>query len=237
MGVRGLPATGTPNERLNPKHLTDEDVKDLNGQDASIYRASLAHGTYLSIDRSDIPYRVKELARRMAKPRHVGYRQLLHFGRYIRGRMCVAWSDTDHAVCTEARKSTTGGASMFGGHVIKHWSSTQSLIALSSGEAEYYGCVRGNRLIIKTHTSVARSLASMRGLGGITRGEASVVTRKVQKVHNGEIKIEKVVGIRNRSDVIMKPKGGKSRMQNLEWTSQEATAKGRHDYCAKACQG
>ena len=31
---------------------------------------------------------------------------------------------------------------MFGNHAIKHWSSTQTLISLSSGEAEYYGCVR-----------------------------------------------------------------------------------------------
>ena len=69
---------------------------------------------------------------------------------------------------------------MFGEHVIKHWSSTQTLILLSSGEAEYYGCVRAGshglgiksmladlgvkekRLRIKTDASVAKSLASRR---------------------------------------------------------------------------
>ena len=32
---------------------------------------------------------------------------------------------------------------MFGKHLIKCWSSTQASLALSSGEAEYYGVVRG----------------------------------------------------------------------------------------------
>ena len=95
------------------------------------------------------------------------------------------WSDTDHAGCMQTRKSTTGGVTMFGNHVIKHWSSTQTLIALSSGEAEYCGCVRAvshvlglrsiladlgimtKRLRIKSDARVAKSLASRRGLGAI----------------------------------------------------------------------
>ena len=32
---------------------------------------------------------------------------------------------------------------MHGGHVIKSWSTNQATIALSSGEAEYYGMVEG----------------------------------------------------------------------------------------------
>ena len=32
---------------------------------------------------------------------------------------------------------------MLGEHMIKSWSITQAVIALSSGEAEYYGMVRG----------------------------------------------------------------------------------------------
>ena len=33
---------------------------------------------------------------------------------------------------------------MLGEHTIKHWSSTQPTISLSSGEAEFYGVVRGS---------------------------------------------------------------------------------------------
>ena len=32
---------------------------------------------------------------------------------------------------------------MFGKHTMKHWSSTQASIALSSGEAEFAGLIRG----------------------------------------------------------------------------------------------
>lgn len=87
----------------------------------------------------------------MAKPRNIDDRQLIHFGRYLRGKKRVfnkygyqkncniidVWSDTDHMM----RMSTTGGAIMFGSNVIKHWSSTQSLIDSSSGETEDNGCV------------------------------------------------------------------------------------------------
>lgn len=94
------------------------------------------------------------------------------------------WSDADHAGCVETRKSTTGGVIMLGNHILKHWSSTQTIISLSLGEVEYYGCMRAGahalgfrsmmndsgvdeqRLRIKTDASVAKSLASRRGLGG-----------------------------------------------------------------------
>ena len=35
---------------------------------------------------------------------------------------------------------------LVGSHIIKMWSSTQASLALSSGEAEYYGTVRGSAI-------------------------------------------------------------------------------------------
>ncbi len=52
--------------------------------------------------------------------------------------------DSDFAGCLRSRKSTSGGMIMYGSHLIKHWASTQSVIALSSGEAEYYALVKGS---------------------------------------------------------------------------------------------
>ena len=51
--------------------------------------------------------------------------------------------DTDFAGCKFTRKSTNGGMILHGGHLIKSWSTTQTVIALSSGEAEYYGLTNG----------------------------------------------------------------------------------------------
>ena len=80
---------------------------------------------------------------------------------------------------------------MFGNHVVKHWSSIQKLISLSSGEAEYEGCVRaashglgvksmladlgvtGKRFRMKTDACVAKSLAASWGLGGMKHIEVN----------------------------------------------------------------
>ncbi len=44
---------------------------------------------------------------------------------------------------TWTRKSTNGGLIRLLTHLIKSWSNTHSVVALPSGEAEYYGLVRG----------------------------------------------------------------------------------------------
>ena len=256
--LEGNTSLSHPGDRTNPKDLTDDDVRELKPEGATLYRAIVARGNYLSIDRTDIRFAVKELARRMSKPRKIDFKQLIHFGRYSKGKMRVVnhfpyqknwkildvWSDTDHAGCFETRKSTTGGVVMFGEHAIKHWSSTQSLISLSSGGAEYYGCVRagshlmgirsmledlgvkGKRLRVKTDASVAKSLASRRGLGGIRHIEVNQLWLQ-EKINSGVMEIEKVKGEINRADVLTKFKDGESIKRQLIWTNQLIT-EGRH---------
>ena len=51
--------------------------------------------------------------------------------------------DTDFAGCRVTRRSTNGGTMMRGTHCLKHWSTTQPTIALSSGEAELGGLCKG----------------------------------------------------------------------------------------------
>ena len=258
LGLQGAKPLSSPGERLKPQELSEEDIEELKPADATVFRAIVARGNYMSIDRSDVRFAVKELARRMAKPRNVDMKQLTHFGRYLLGKPRVVtqykyqknwkildvWSDTDHAGCLETRKSTTGGIVMFGNHVIKHWSSTQSLISISSGEAEYYGCVRaasnglgvkslladlgvtGKRLRVKTDASVAKSLAARRGLGGIRHIEVNQLWLQ-EKVNTGAIEVEKVKGETNRADVLTKFKDGTALQQQLDWTDQRVSF-GRH---------
>ena len=54
-----------------------------------------------------------------------------------------AYADIGWAGCVCTRKSTSGGCLMVGRHLMKAWSSTRASIALSSGDAEYYGVFRG----------------------------------------------------------------------------------------------
>ena len=53
-----------------------------------------------------------------------------------------SWVDTDDAGGKETRQSTSGGLIRMGRHVVKVWTNTQSVIALSSVEAEYCGLVK-----------------------------------------------------------------------------------------------
>ena len=53
-------------------------------------------------------------------------------------------TDTDWAGCQRTRRSTSGGCIEWGGCTIKTWSTTQAVVALSSGEAELYGIVKGS---------------------------------------------------------------------------------------------
>ena len=129
---------------------------------ASKYRAIVARANYLAQDRTDIQFAVKELSRGMSNPTARDLRRAKRLGRYLIGKprvvnkynyqsyvqnVCV-WSDTDYAGCKLTRKSTSGGLVLFGAHMVKSWSSTQNLVSLSSGEAEYYGLVKAGSMAL-----------------------------------------------------------------------------------------
>ena len=92
----------------------------------------------------------------MSKPTEAAWQALKRLCRYLVGvpRMIShyrwqtvdhvdVYADSDWAGCPRTRKSTSGGCAILGAHPIKTWSSTQSSLALSSGEAEFNGVVRG----------------------------------------------------------------------------------------------
>ena len=51
--------------------------------------------------------------------------------------------DTDFAGCAQTRRSTSGGVILYHGHCVKHWSTTQTTLSLSSGESELHGISKG----------------------------------------------------------------------------------------------
>ena len=117
----------------------------------------MARGSYTSQDRCDIQYAVKELSRGLSSPKASDMRALKRLGRYlgegpgmsfymsvsVESKCISTQVDTDHAGCLRTRKFTSGGVLKFGNHVIKTWAHIQSVIALPSGEVEYYGMVKG----------------------------------------------------------------------------------------------
>ena len=97
----------------------------------------------------------------MANPTDQRVASLKRLGRYLEGRRRLIfehpfqqadrveiYSDTDWAGCVKTRRSTSGGCMLLGSHLIKSWSSTQSTISLSSGEAEFYGVVKSTGIAL-----------------------------------------------------------------------------------------
>ena len=69
MGLKeGSKAVATPVLRVKPGEVPG-DEKEIGTQEQTVFRGSVARANYLSQDRSDIRFAVKELSRRVAKPR------------------------------------------------------------------------------------------------------------------------------------------------------------------------
>ena len=198
-------------------------------------------------DRSDIQYAVKELSTAMSDPGSVDMAKMKRLARYlIRVPRCVvkydyqskvealvAWSDSDFAGCLKSRKSTSGGIIMFGGCVIKSYSSQQAVRALSSGEAEYYAMVKAasvaigvrsmlmdlgvteGRIVLKTDASAALGVAQRLGIGKIRHIEVNQLWLQ-EKVYNGDIIVEKVGTDENLADALTKPLTSQGVLKHVE---------------------
>eukprot|EP00973_Karenia_brevis_P045141 6251973-Karenia_brevis.AAC.1 len=89
----------------------------------------------------------------MSQPTEADWLKLKRLGRFLKGHprttLHYRWQDEVTEVTThtdanwagdmDSRKSTSGGTVQRGEHLVKSWSKTQSLIALSSAESELYG--------------------------------------------------------------------------------------------------
>ena len=87
---------------------------------------------FLAPDRTDIGFSVKELSRKMSKPREMGVKDLKRLGRYLIGRermileferqdrnsILDVWADADYAGCPGTIKSTSGGRVRLGTRMI-----------------------------------------------------------------------------------------------------------------------
>ena len=129
---------------------------ELNKEEAKVFRALAARANYLSLDRPDIQFATKEICRDMSKPTSRSMAKMKRLARYLLDHpeaivkyngnagddRINVYSDSDWAGCLRTRRSTSGGAMMASGGLVKTWSSTQATVAQSSGEAEYYALVR-----------------------------------------------------------------------------------------------
>ena len=128
--------------------------------------------------------------------------------------------DSDHAGCQRTRKSTTGYVGLFGTGAIAMRCVSQSILALSSAEAEFYGLCSASaaaiglrslfadlgieiNITIRMDASAAIAMASRRGLGKAKHMHVQYLWIQ-ELIQSGEIKLEKVGTDENRSDLMTK---------------------------------
>ena len=157
LGLNSCSIVGTPGTSSEGR-TKEEDKELVNPDESTRYRALVARVNYLSLDRADISFSVQELVKSMAKPCRGDLVRFKRLGRYLAGRprmqvmfrwqgaqqVMVGYTDADWPGDKDSRKSTSGGCITIGSHLIKGWSKTQSLVALSSAESELYASFRSS---------------------------------------------------------------------------------------------
>ena len=218
------------------KHAERMEVggEDLDSEAATMYRALSARLLYLSMDRPEVSFAAKELCRHFAHPTKLGVQALKRAVRFLVGMPRLVWQypfqprtdkmrvfvDTDFGGCQHTRRSTSGGICLLGSHPIKHWSLTQTTIALSSGEAELGGICRGASIAlglkslaadlgislqieILTDATAAIGICRRRGLGKIRHLHVSDLWVQ-DRLKTGDFKLSKVLGADNPADFLTK---------------------------------
>ena len=208
----------------------------LTGELLQQYQSLAARLNYYALDRFDLLYPVKELMRVLSKPSEADMCRLKRAARYLisQPRMVIeypwaplsnlltVYTDADHAGCLRTRKSTSGGVILWGKALVKGWSRTQSLIALSSGESELAAVAKAaaeglgmksvlndfsHPVSIEIHSdaTAAIGICKRQGLGRV-RHLATADLWLQQRVKARELLLFKVPGKDNPADVFTKHK-------------------------------
>ena len=127
----------------------------MSQEEKETYASCVGSAIYLSQDRPDVKFSVKQLAKRIRKPRECDMQNLKVSGRYLTGTHAYghvakvldgvttksaplqAYCDSDWAGDGETRKSTSGVVMCLAGTLVEWGAHTQQgAPATSSGEAE-----------------------------------------------------------------------------------------------------
>lgn len=131
---------------------TAEDIvgeTELRAEQCRAFRSICMRISCLALDRPELLYSAKRLARHMSRPTTVSWSMAKRLGRFLLQcprivqrmvmqpvqRVLTAKVDSDYAGCPTTRRSTTGRVAYHGGHAIMFGSTTQRVAATSNGES------------------------------------------------------------------------------------------------------
>ena len=227
--VIGFFGMGESSKRLMKNGFKEDEVKDvkesheLGAEEYKSYRMLAARLNFMAQDNPAIQYAAKEICRNMARPGSAHFARIKKLARFLLGVETSRWecpwqeepeaanlkvfTDSDWAGCLRTRRSTSGGLVMLGWHPLRTWSSTQSVVATSSAEAELFSAAEGasrspglqsmlqemgveTSLAVSTDSSSATSFASTRGLGRMRHLEVKDLWLQAL-VKDGEVTLRK----------------------------------------------
>ena len=146
---------------------------------STLYRSLIGSLRYLTHTRPDLLFSVGLLSRFMEKPTQEQYNGIKRILRYVKGTEdyglfykkgdmkgeLIGFSDSDFAGDCHNRKSTSSYIFLFGRIAVKWSSQKQSIVALSSCEAEY----------IAATSSTCQVVWMIRLIGELTSNDESMV--------------------------------------------------------------
>jgi len=147
-GMQDANPVSTPLEHSMHFHKRLDDEK---AADSQAYSSLIGELNHLAVwSRADISFAISTLSRFLANPSDIHLAAAKRLLRYLKGTKALQftylpnqplelsiYADSDWANDPDDRKSISGVVSFLGGSTISHSSKKQSLVALSSMEAEY----------------------------------------------------------------------------------------------------
>jgi hypothetical protein len=158
LGVADGKAVATPGSK---SHIFVQDKNKIRNSVVSdkvdayrkwLYNSLVGIARYIAEDRYDCQYTIGKLSRDLVEPTELSFTRLKRFARYLATvpRLVLYFqiqpmfkrasnhSSTDWAGDQLTRRSTTCGTLTLGSHCVATWVFLQQVVALPSGEAEFY---------------------------------------------------------------------------------------------------
>jgi hypothetical protein len=234
-GMQKARAVATPRVKIGEAELAKiEKSEPLCREEALKFRSGTMRAAYLAVDRPDIAEAVKFLSSAMATPRqeHVVLlkrliRHLIEVPRLVIKYEAQAADspvkvqvDSDWGGELKTRRSTTRMAVMRGRHLLRHSSTLQQRIGLSSTDCEYYAMVQGAcyglgtqsylmdwnidvALQVYSGSSSARSFSKRQGLGQMRHVMTSFLWLQ-ERVRLAHLEVVCIKGDENPADLFTK---------------------------------
>ena len=227
----------------------EEEDPPLGAEEASKFRSATMSLLYLAQDVFAGQYAIKELTRDLKTPKISSQQRLKRVIRFLTGKrdwgqwfpaagvmqVIGMYTDTNWGNCKRTRKSTSAGVMMIAGCQVYAYTRTQSIVAQSSCEAEWYGVATasaeglflkdlllrlGVDLELRVHTDSSAAKAVGLRLGSGKLRSLEVKTLWVQhEVKAKRLQLYKTAGTRNIADLGTKAYAAARSSSSATWVS------------------